>query len=177
MPSVTPSLCTPAENHSRQQQFSLALLAICFSISDSQQPTQGTRSLLLFELYLAFIYVTFTAAVVLSVLSLRPSGGGAAPATALIQQWGQPIGLVSASAAFVLRSCLDLPIPSLLRIWFFPMALAVALLVFLAWNKYRSAVATMPSTVMPSPSYSLTTPHLVFPHGARRRAPRLPRLE
>ncbi|CAA7408816.1 unnamed protein product [Spirodela intermedia] len=143
MSSATPFLSTPAENQSRQQQFSLALLAICFTMTE---PVHGAKSSLLFELYSAFVYLTFSAAVVLSVLSLRPSGGGAAPVTALIQKCGQPAALVSASAAFVLRSCLDLPLPLLLRIWFLPMAVAVALLLFLVWKRWkvRSAVQNPP---------------------------------
>ncbi|CAA6671133.1 unnamed protein product [Spirodela intermedia] len=103
-------------------------MAVCFTMSDTQQPTQGTRSLL-FDLYSAFVSLTFTVAVfVLSVLSLCLSGGGAAPAMALIQQFAE-------------SSCLALPILSLLRVWFLPMALAGPLLVFLAWNrwKYRSS--------------------------------------
>ncbi|CAA7408244.1 unnamed protein product [Spirodela intermedia] len=121
IPSGTPSLCIPVENQSRQQQLSLslALMVVCFTMSDTQQLTQGTRSLLLFDLYSAFVSLTFTAAVVLSVLSL---------------------------SAFVLWSCLALPILSLLRVWFLPMAHAGALLLFLAWNrwKYRSAVQDTP---------------------------------
>ncbi|CAA7391755.1 unnamed protein product [Spirodela intermedia] len=115
--------------------FLLALLAICFMMTDTQQRVQGGTSSLLFELYSALVYLTFKVAVVLSVLSLRPSGGGAVPAMPWIE-----------------KTCHDLPLPSLLRIWFLPMAaVAVTLLLFLASKRWkdRSAVQDTVAEVPP----------------------------
>ncbi|CAA6673870.1 unnamed protein product [Spirodela intermedia] len=121
--------------------FLLALLAICFMMTDTQQRVQGGTSSLLFELYSALVYLTFKVAVVLSVLSLRPSGGGAVPAMPWIEKCGQPVALVSTLVVFVLRSCPALPPLSLLHVWFLPLALAVVLLL-LTWNKWKCRSAT-----------------------------------
>lgn len=71
---ATPASClaTESENQSRQQQFALGVLAICFTMLNAQRSALEVGSLFLFELYSAFVYLTFTAAVVLSALSLRP---------------------------------------------------------------------------------------------------------
>ncbi|CAA7408812.1 unnamed protein product [Spirodela intermedia] len=130
------------ENQSRQQ-FALALIGVSWTMTDVQQPGEGFWRLRLFELYLAFVYLTFTVVVVLSALSLRPPGEGAAPATAWIQKYAPSVALFSVTAAFVLRSCLILSPSSLLHVWFFlvPMALAVALLLHLAWNRWKDHTA------------------------------------
>ncbi|CAA6671698.1 unnamed protein product [Spirodela intermedia] len=139
MPYATSSLSTEVENQSRQQQFALGLLAMCFMMAEFHQPAQAVRSLL-FEVYSAFLYLTFMAAVVLSVNSLRP----------LEEEPGYK--------TFVLRSCLALPPPSLLRVWFLPMALAIALLLASYRWKCRSAaqdtVAGHPRHQEPNPSSS-----------------------
>lgn len=80
MPSATSSLSTEVENQSRQQ-FALVLLGTSSTMTDTQQLAQGFWRLRLFELYLSFVYLTFTVAVVLSALSLPPPGK-VAPTTA-----------------------------------------------------------------------------------------------
>lgn len=151
MASATSSLSPGAENLFKQQPFALGLLALSFTMTEAQQPAQEGRSLLLLELHSAFAYLTFSMAIVLSALSLHPPGEDA-PAAALIHKWGPPVALVSVSTAFVLRSCLALPHSSLLRVWFFLLAMVLVVsLLFLAWIRWkdRSAVQDTSKVILP----------------------------